>query len=262
VRSRQIEYDAEALANVVVVLDQTQDLVNIAGVIRAMMNMGHSKLRLVSPVEFDAYRIEGIAHKSAPLIKSTRICESLDEALADAVFVVGTTARPRTAQRNFVHPRAAAAEIVTHARSGVVAVLFGREDKGLSNEALDRCHVVATIPTSPDFWSINLAQACLILLYETFLAAGAESAPLPKGRRKSPPANQEDLESMFEALQMGLQGIDFFKSRRSAMVMRTLRTVLARARLDQRESRLLRAIGFEIRHYLDRHVNGQRGERS
>jgi TrmH family RNA methyltransferase len=225
------------------------------------MNMGHTNLRVVNPVEFDPYRIEGIAHKSAPLIKRTRICASLDEALADAVLVVGTTARARTAQRNFVHPREAAVEIVTHARNGVVAVLFGREDKGLSNEALDRCHLVATIPTSPEYWSINLAQACLVLLYETCLAAGAERAPLPRGRRKSPPATHEDLESMFQALQKGLEQIDFFKSRRSAMVMRTLRTVLARARLDLRESRLLRAIGFEIGHYLER-GEGRRGERS
>jgi TrmH family RNA methyltransferase len=262
VRSRAVDYDTQALANVVVVLDQTRDVVNIAGVVRAMMNMGHSRLRLVQPAEFDAYRIEGIAHKSAPLIKSTRIFDSLDEALADAVFVVGTTARPRTAQRNFVHPRDAAAEIVAQARQGVVAVLFGREDKGLSNEALDRCHLVATIPTSPEYWSINLAQACLILLYETFLAAGAERAPLPRGRRRAPPATQEDLESMFQALQKGLEEIDFFKSRRSAMVMRTLRTVLARARLDLRESRLLRAIGFEIGHYLERKGGSGRGKGS
>jgi tRNA/rRNA methyltransferase/tRNA (cytidine32/uridine32-2'-O)-methyltransferase len=252
VRSRDFPYDAEALANVVIVLDEPQDVVNIAGVLRAMMNMGVASLRLVRPAEFDAYRIEGIAHRSEDLIRATRVFETLDEALCDAAFVVGTTARPRTAQRNFLHPRQAGAEIVARAREGTVAVLFGREDKGLSNEALDRCHSVVLIPTAPAYWSMNLAQACLVILYEIFLAAGADRAPLPRGRRTSPPATHGDLESMFAALHGGLACIDFFKSRRSSMVMRTLRTVLARARLDLRESRLLRAIGYEIGHFLER----------
>jgi tRNA/rRNA methyltransferase/tRNA (cytidine32/uridine32-2'-O)-methyltransferase len=251
-RSRDFEYDADALANVVVILDEPQDVVNIAGVMRAMMNMGLSRLRLVRPAEFDAYRIEGIAHRSEELIRATRIFDTLDEALSDATYVVGSTGRPRTAQRNFVHPRAGGPEVVAKAREGLVAILFGREDKGLSNEALDRCHSVVLIPTAPAYWSMNLAQACLVVLYEIFLAAGADRAPLPKGRRRSQPASHEDLESMFAALQGGLSSIDFFKSRRSAMVMRTLRTVLARARLDLRESRLLRAIGFEISHFLER----------
>jgi tRNA/rRNA methyltransferase/tRNA (cytidine32/uridine32-2'-O)-methyltransferase len=240
------------LDNVVIVLDEPQDVVNIAGVMRAMMNMGLSRLRLVRPAEFDAYRIEGIAHRSEPLIRTTELHETLDSALADAVFVVGTTARSRTAQRNFLHPRDAAGEILTRAAEGTVAVLFGREDRGLANEALDRCQRVIVVPTHPDYWSLNLAQACLVVAYEVFLASGGGAAPLPKGRRRSPPATHEDLESMFSALEDGLGRIEFFKARRSDAVLRTLRTVLTRSRLDLRESRLFRAIGFEIGHYLDR----------
>jgi TrmH family RNA methyltransferase len=241
-----------ALDNVVVVLDETQDVVNIAGVMRAMMNMGLSRLRLVRPAEFDAYRIEGIAHKSTPLIEATERFDDLVAALADATFVVGTTARPRTAQRNFVYPREGAREIVQHASEGTVALLFGREDKGLSNEALDRCQRLIMIPTHPGYSSLNLAQACLVVCYEVFLAAGGGEAPLPAGRRESTPPTHEDLESMFHALEDGLRRIEFFKSRRPEAVMRTLRTVLSRAGLDQRQSRLLRAIGFEIGHFIDR----------
>jgi tRNA/rRNA methyltransferase/tRNA (cytidine32/uridine32-2'-O)-methyltransferase len=241
-----------ALGNVAVVLDETQDVVNIAGVMRAMMNMGLSRLRLVRPAEFDAYRIEGIAHKSEPLIRATEQFDDLDAALADASFVVGTSARPRTAQRNFVYPRGGAAEIVDRTEQGLVAVLFGREDKGLSNEALDRCQRVIVVPTDTSYSSLNLAQACLVVCYEIFLAAGGEKAPLPTGRRESTPARHEDLESMFAALEGGLERIEFFKSRRPEAVLRTLRTVLSRSGLDLRESRLLRAIGFEIGHYLDR----------
>ena len=234
-----------------IVLDETQDVVNIAGVMRAMMNMGFSRLRLVRPANFDAYRIEGIAHQSEPLIRRTERYDDLDQALADTSFVVGTTARPRTAQRNFTYPRDAALEVVQRAPGETVAVLFGREDKGLSNEALDRCHQVVVIPTDPGYSSLNLAQACLVVCYEIFLATG-EAAPLPKGRRASTPPTHEDLETMFGALENGLERIEFFKSRRPDAVMRTLRTVLSRSRLDLRESRLLRAIGFEIGHYINR----------
>jgi TrmH family RNA methyltransferase len=244
--------ETRALSNVVVVLDETQDVVNIAGVMRAMMNMGLSRLRLVRPAEFDAYRIEGIAHKSLPLIRATEQFDDLDAALADATFVVGTTARPRTAQRNFVYPRAGASEIVGRAGEGPVAVLFGREDKGLPNHALDRCQKVIVIPTDPEYSSLNLAQACLVVCYEIFLAAGGDRAPLPAGRRESTPPTHEDMESMFAALENGLARIEFFKSRRPEAVMRTLRTVLSRAQLDLRQSRLLRAIGFEIGHFIDR----------
>ena len=119
------------LNNVVVVLNEPQNLVNIAGVVRAMMNMGLGRLRLVNPAEFDAWRIGGIAHRSQPLVEDAEIFDSLDEAVADATFLVGTTARARTAQRNYVRPRAVAQKIVEHASKGTVALLFRRVDRGL-----------------------------------------------------------------------------------------------------------------------------------
>ena len=246
-------HDARAsLENVVVVLDEPQDVVNVAGVARAMMNMGLTRLRLVRPAEFDPYRIGGIAHRSDELIQATRIYETLGEALADAVLVVGTSARARTAQRNYERPREAAPVIVERAQEGVVALLFGREDRGLSNAALDRCQRVVIIPTAPEYWSLNLAQACLVLAYEVFLASGRVERPLPRGRRSTRPASQEELEEMYQALEAGLHRIEFFKARQPWAVLRTLRTVLSRTEVDLRESRLIRAIGFEIGHFLDR----------
>ena len=140
-----------------------------------------------------AYRIEGIAHQSEPLIRTTERYDEMDQALADASFVVGTTARPRTAQRNFAYPRDAAREIIERAAQETVVVMFGREDKGLPNEALDRCHRVVVIPTDPGYSSLNLAQACLVMCYEIFLATG-EAAPHPKGRRIRTPASHQDHE--------------------------------------------------------------------
>jgi TrmH family RNA methyltransferase len=173
------------LQNVVVVLNEPQNLVNIAGVVRAMMNMGLGRLRLVQPAEFDAWRIGGIAHRSEDLVKRAEVFDSLPDAVADAVFVVGTTARARTAQRNYVRPRNVAGTIVERAQAGTVALLFGREDRGLENEALDLCHAAAVIPTTVEHSSLNLAQAVLLLSYEVLLAAGGEGGPLPRGRRST-----------------------------------------------------------------------------
>jgi TrmH family RNA methyltransferase len=244
-----------SLDRVVVVLDHPQDVVNVAAVVRAMKNMGLGQLRLVRPDDFDPHRIEGIAHRSGDVVADTRLVDTLDEALADCVFVVGTTARARTANRNYVRPREAAGEIVARTVDGPVALVFGREDRGLSNEALDLCHRVAIIPTDADYSSLNLAQAVLVLAYETYLAGGDAEQELPRGRRATRPATQADLESMYRALGQGLGRIDFYKGTRpDTAVLRALRTILGRADLDRREARLIQAIGFEIGHYLDRHA--------
>lgn len=245
------------LENVVVVLDHPQNLVNIAGVVRAMKNMGLHRLRVVNPAEYDTWRIGGIAHRSEDVAEGAEIFGSLREALADCIHVVGTTARARTAHRNYLRPRDAAPLVVDRAREGVVALLFGREDRGLENDALDLCHSVAIIPTNPDYSSMNLAQATLILAYEVFLAAGGAGGPLPKGRRTTRPATVAELENTYAALEQGLDRIDFFKARAPEAILRTLRTVISRAEPDLQEAGILRAIGFEISSYLDRQQDGK-----
>ena len=251
--------DKKALENVVVVLDHPQNLVNIAGAVRAMKNMGIYRLRLVNPAEYDTWRIGGIAHRSEDVAEGAEIFSSLRDALADAVHVVGTTARARTAHRNYLRPREAAPLVIHQAREGVVALVFGREDRGLENDALDLCHSVAIIPTNPDYSSLNLAQATLLLTYEVFLAAGGEGGPLPRGRRATRPATVEELENTYAALEEGLDRIEFFKARAPEAILRTIRTVISRAQPDLQEAGILRAIGFEIRAYLDRVEGG--GER-
>ena len=279
-----------------------------------MMNFGLSRLRLVRPDEFDAYRIGGIAHRSAPWTEAAELFDTLDDALADATFIVGTTARGRTAGRAYARPREVARTIAAKVGAGegggtpdagggggppdagagggaldaaagggasdaaggggpsdagaggeapdtvagapspehTVALVFGREDRGLTNEALDRCHAVTIIPTDPDYPSLNLAQACLLLAYEIYLAVGAGEETLPRGRRSTRPPTQAELEETYAALEQGLARIDFYKAREPAAVMRTLRTLVARAEPDLREARLLAAIGYEIGHHIDR----------
>ena len=228
-----------------VVLDHPQDLVNIAHVVRAMKNFALTDLALVQPAEYDEYRIEGIAHRSADLLKGVRSFVALDAALADCIHVVGFTARGRTAKRNVQRPRAAAAEILAMAEQGPVALLFGREDKGLSNEDLDRCHRAVVIPTDPAYPSMNLGHAVAVMLYELAVARGDESRAFKAPRREAPPAPSELVEDLIAQVERALEAIDFFKGKERSLVMRTVREIVHRTPLDQREAKLIRAMAIE-----------------
>jgi len=242
--------------SIVIVLDQPQDLVNIAHVVRGMKNFGFKDLRLVQPREYDAYRVEGIAHQTGDVLARVRSFGSLDEGLAGCVHVVGLTARGRTAKRNQQRPREAGAEITALAEDGLVALLFGREDKGLSNEALDRCHRVVTIPSEASY-------AAIIMMYELALAGGAGDRPFKAPRRVSEPAPVEEVERLFADVQRALEAIDFFKTRNAEGIMRTMRELVHRTPLDLREVKLLRAMAIEVVKYGERlartglHVDGQ-----
>lgn len=244
--------DRKALSNVHVVLAEPQNIVNIAGVVRAMANMGLDRLRLVNPAEFDAYRITGIAHRCDHIVDAPEFFESLHDAVADCVYVVGTTARARTAKRNYDRPRRLAEHLVERAAEGPVAVVMGREDRGLSNEDLDLCNAAAIIPTDPNYSSLNMAQAFLLMAYEIFLAAQGANRDLPTNRRATAPATQADLEETYDAIEQGLWKLDFFKARKPESVLRTIRTTLSRAEPELREARVFRAIGFEIVHVINR----------
>ena len=238
--------------SVVVVLHEPQELVNIAHVVRALKNFGFRDLRLVRPRECDAFRVEGIAHQTQDIVARVARHERLEDALADCVHVVGFTSRGRSARRNQQRPRPAAAEILARSEVGVVALLFGREDKGLANDALDRCHRVVTIPTNPDYPSLNLAHAVVLMLYELALARGDESRAFKAPRRAAPPAPVADLERLFADVEAALRVIEFFKTRQAESVLRTVREVIHRTPLDEREAKLFRAMAIEVVKYGER----------
>jgi len=238
--------------SVIVVLDHPQDLVNIAHVVRGLKNFGLRDLRLVNPREYESYRVEGIAHQTQDILSRVRVYSTLEEAIAECVHVVGFTARGRTAKRNLQRPREAAVEIASLADGGPVALLFGREDKGLSNDALDRCHRVVTIPSDPGYPSLNLAHAVIIMLYELALVRGAEERPFKEPRRSSEPAPADELERLFADVATALQAIEFFKTRNADGVMRTIREIAHRTPLDLREVKLLRAMAIEVTKYSER----------
>jgi TrmH family RNA methyltransferase len=236
----------------VLVLVNPQDIVNIASAVRIAKNFGIEQVRLVQPEVFDPYRIEGIAHNTADLVARIEILDTLEAAIQDCVFTAVLTARERAAKRRVLRPREAAAALVEEAAAGPVAIVAGREDRGLTNAELDLCHAVVTIATDPSHRSLNLAQAIAIMAYESWIARGGEDLPLKPPRNQAPPATSGQLEEVFADWTRALWAIDFFKTRQPDNVMRSFREMVYRAALDGREASLLRAMGIEVVRFLDR----------
>ena len=237
----------------VLVLIAVQDMVNLASCIRIAKNFGIDSVRLVKPeCEVDHYRITGVAHNTEDILDRMTIHDSLDEALADVVYAQALTGRERTAKRTVMRPRAAAGELLSRGVAGRVAVLAGREDKGLSNEEIDRCDVLVTISANPAYTSLNLAQSVAVYGHEVWVARGGDQIPIKPPRHAADPATHEQVETLFADWEASLQAIQFFKKREPERVMRSFREVIYRAAPDGREVGLLRAIGLEIGHFFRR----------
>lgn len=185
---------SHALARIRVVLSRPSHPGNIGAAARALKTMGLADLRLVAPRRFPDPEATALAAGAADVLASARVHERLEDAIGDAVLAVGLSAR----QRELSHPlrtlRAAAPDILAAARGGAVALVFGNETFGLSNEELGRCAMLATIPANPAYGSLNLAAAVQVACYE--LAATAE-AFVPAADPGHEPATVEDREALF-----------------------------------------------------------------
>ena len=239
------------LTAVTVVLYESQDPINIGAVVRAMKNMGVRDLRLVRPCPYDKNRLEQVAHDTRDIVERIEHFDSVDAALADCVHVIAYSGRRRAARWPRHTPRTAAEALLTHAQEGRVALLFGREDHGVPNDALDRCQAVATIPTTEHF-SLNVAQACLVGLYELHLLAGDATRRIAGPKRSAPAPTASDFEQTYADAEAALEAIAFFKTRNAEHVMRTLRSIVYRAEPDHRELMLLRAASIEVLRTLER----------
>jgi len=235
------------------VLIAPQDLYNVASAVRICRNFGMASMRIVQPeVEIDAYRIEGMAHNTAEFISRIRVFDRLEDAMSDCVHAQVLTGRERAAKRRILRPRQAAPELLAYGAEGPVALVAGREASGLTNEELDACQTLVTISTDPAYTSLNLAQAIAVMAYELWTAAGGDAKPFKRPRRRAPLATLDELDQTVADFRRGLWAIEFFKTRQEANVMRGLREIGFRATLDQRESKLLRAIGIEMVRFLER----------
>ena len=268
-----------AYADVRIVMVGTQHPGNIGAAARALKTMGLRQLVLVAPHKpavvspeafrqllagrddvpvsreerWDAISLRGlrIDHPDAlamavgadDILASAQICETLEEALADCRFVAGCTARARQVMLPELEPREAATKLLDAAGDGAVALVFGCERSGLTNDDLQRCHVTVHIPTNPDFSSLNLAAAVQVLSYELRLAMLALTGVAKRQlTRDEAPADQAQMEAFFTHFERMLHAIDFHKGRSPETVQRRLRALFLRARPEERELRILRGI--------------------
>lgn len=230
------------LSNIRIVLLNTSHPGNIGGAARAMKNMGLEQLVLVSPRLFPAEEANARAAGADDLLSHARVCTSLDEALQGCHLVIGSSARPRTIAWPMLDPPTAAARLVSEAATGSVALLFGPERTGLTNEQLDRCHFLTTIPANPEFSSLNLAGAVQVLAYELRLAFLGD-VPSREGRPGVVPlASAEDLQRLYQHLEETLIQIQFLDPQKPRKLMRRLTRLYNRACLDGNELNILRGI--------------------
>lgn len=226
------------LSHIRIVLVNTTHPGNIGAAARAMKNMGLQDLALVQPKTFPSPEAVARASGANDVLESARICSTLEEAIADRELIIGASARLRTIPWPQLDPRQCAALVTEN--SVKTAILFGREHSGLNNEELERCHYLLHIPCDPEFSSLNVASALQVVAYELFVAAEEDR---PEERSMSPLATGEQMESFFRHLEATLREVRFLHEKKSSpSLMRRLRRIFNRARLEQKEIHILRGI--------------------
>ncbi|MEE9492333.1 MAG: RNA methyltransferase [Gammaproteobacteria bacterium] len=225
------------------VLTRTSHPGNIGASARAMKNMGLNRLSLVDPLQFPSAEATARASGADDLLAAVEQFASLGQAVADCVLVIGASARVRSLPVPLLNPRQCAEMISQQQNSHQVALVFGNERTGLNNTELDLCHYLVQIPTNPDYSSLNLAAAVQVLSYELRMATtdiGSVSASAQMAENQL--ASTAEVERFYEHLEATLIEIDFLNPAQPKQLMRRLRRLFGRSRLDQNEVNILRGI--------------------
>ena len=231
------------LENIRVVLVHTSHPGNIGAVARALKNMGIGKLYLVAPKQFPDEQANWRAVSAADLLESAVVTETLEEAVADCHFVVGTSARGRRIPWPLLDPRQCAKRMGAASAHGEVAVVFGREDRGLTNEELQLCNLHLNIPTSEAYSSLNLAMAVQIVCYELRMVMELPALPSADDEHWDTPfSSNENMERFYTHLEETLVDLEFLDQAAPRQLMSRLRRLYSRVRLDEMELNILRGI--------------------
>ncbi|MCH9755966.1 MAG: RNA methyltransferase [Gammaproteobacteria bacterium] len=227
-----------------VILVETSHPGNIGAAARAMKTMGLSRLYLVSPKLFPDKNAVEMASGAQDVLENAVCVDSLDEALLGAQLILMTSARPRDIALPGLTPDTAAKTMTKMPEDTEIALVFGRERIGLTNEELLHGHYHVEIPTNPVYSSLNLAQAVQIIAYEVAKAAATGVAVVPKPEDEL--AKAEQVEQYYEHLEKVLEKIDFLKPSNPKQVMLRLRRLFNRAKLEAVEVNILRGILTQI----------------
>jgi tRNA/rRNA methyltransferase len=239
-----------ALDNIRVVLVEPQHSGNIGAVARAMKNMALSRLVLVNPADHLAMEARMMAMHAFDILQQAQVVDSLTQAIADVGYVVGTTRRLGKSRQAQQTSRSIAPLLLELAASNPIALVFGREDSGLSNDELARCHELITIPAHPSFGSLNLAQAVLLVCYEIYVSAATQ--PLA-----SPPmlATTAEVERLYTRMQEVLRHIGFLHGSNPDRMMGYFRRFFARVGLKSRDVNVFLGVFRQIEWYINRHID-------
>ena len=234
------------LNNIRIVLVRPRGSGNIGSIARAMKNMGVSELAIVGNARTRSFWARAMAVHGRDILIAAKHYGTIREAIADCTLVVGTTCRAGLYRRHSEPPRDVAAEIVAAAQKGKVALIFGPEDHGLNNKDLEHCQLLITIPTHPDYQSLNVAQAAVICLYEIYVASLTQSAE-PAVQR----ATAESIERLFDRMRTTLLKIGFLDSENPEHMLLAFRRILGRAGLEDKDVRILTGLFRQIEWYTD-----------
>jgi TrmH family RNA methyltransferase len=235
------------LDNLCIVMVQTSHPGNIGAAARAMKTMGVSDLRLINPKDFNSPQTKAMASGADGILASAKIVSTLSEALADCQIVIGTSAR---SERSLPWPQVSArecGELVAQKLSGQkIALVFGRERTGLTNEELAQCQYLTHIPMAADYYSLNIAAAIQLYCYECAMAVNSVST-LPKVLESDealgePLATSAQLEGFYEHLEQTLVEVRYLDPENPRLLMRRLRRLFGRTNLTQSELNVLRGM--------------------
>jgi tRNA (cytidine32/uridine32-2'-O)-methyltransferase len=226
--------------NIRIVLVETSHPGNIGAAARAMKTMCLTELTLVNPAEFPHPDASARASGAVDVLEQARVVATLDEAISGCALIAGTSARQRGLGPPVLSPRECMERLHAAAAAGQeVALLFGRERTGLTNEELARCHILVNIPSNPDYSSLNIAAAVQVLGYESMLARGAVPAA---GEPEERPATAEEMERLYGHIESAALESGFLDPANPKHLMRRIRRLFNRARPDENEVHILRGL--------------------
>jgi tRNA (cytidine32/uridine32-2'-O)-methyltransferase len=232
------------LKNIRIVLINTSHPGNIGAAARAMKNMGLSKLYLVGPKDFPSLEAIRRSAGAVDILDDAVVVADLNQAISGCVWVAGTSARLRTIEWPVLEPDECAVQALEHIEQGEIAIVFGRENNGLSNEEMEKCNVLLHIPTNPEYSSLNIAAAVQVVCYEFRRTISNVKITGIKGKkhRQDAVAGTDMLEGMYEHLHDALEQLGFFGTNNPDVMMRRLRGMFNRANATQREVSIIRGI--------------------
>jgi len=247
------------IENIRVVMVETTHPGNIGAAARAMKTMGYNNLYLVKPKIYPNAEATARAAGADDILNRTVVCETLEEALHGCVTVVASTARPRSISHAVFTPREYAAKLFEMVKLGPVALVFGRESSGLSNEELELCNVILQIPTNPDFSSLNVASAVQILCYEfiqVLQSDDMEKANVESDdKEKTKLATADEMKYFYDHLEQSMIDVGFLNPEQPRKLMRRLKSLFNRAHLDENEMSILRGLLAAVQETVIRNKN-------